>query len=358
MFAVRDLIAGADVVRRWFSQPVTNEGNLAVRPKLVWLLFNYLIDDSTAITSFPLVCRQWRDVKDHHAPQLRGCDRLKELLPQIAKDGHVGLLGWALTWVKYRKHDPKVYEIAVLQENLAILTLALQSKLKYDLHICNLAAANGKLEALKLLVKWRVPSADICKHAAGAGQLKILDWAWEQTSWWWGWRFEETCYFEAVKRGHAVTIAWLYLKKVPWKPEILYQAAFYGWKEIIEWGRQQKVKGWDPLDSDLCEAAAKGGHFDLIIWLNVKCGYIWGDRTMMGAVYFGDCKFFVKLYEEACPWKSRLPAIEKAVELEKIEILRECVRLQIISCSDIRNLAARSKSVSVLNWVNCLEQKE
>jgi|GEM_PF-4318105 len=350
------LISAGIQAKSWFFPTATNEGNLFVKPAIVDRIFTYLSNDSTILTSFPLVCRQWRDVRTRSISRLKSDHRLKELLPQIAQNEHVGLLKWALTWVKNREHDSKVYEVAVCNQNLEILKLALQHNLKYKLDICNIAASTGKLKALKLLISWRVPSADICRYAAGGGQIVILEWATQQWFWSWWWKLDESCYFEAAKGGHVTAIAWLYANKVPWNPKILYEAAFYGSKEIIVWARENKVKGWGIWESDLCAAAAKGGHLDLIVWLKMQ-GYRFVDEAMLGAVHFGKYDFFINLFSEGPAWVDRSPVKKEAVRLGKIEIIRALLTLGIFDYSEIRELAVAFKNNELLQWVNYHDQQ-
>ena len=152
----------------------------------------------------------------------------------------------------------------------------------------------------------RLPStANFMMQAAEEGRLALLKWARGQ-----GCPWDSRAPLTAAQRGHLSVLQWLRDQGCPMKPlQVGIAAARAGQRAVLWWGIKEVVPPCFPIkDGRLCDAAARGGHGELLLWLR----------------------------EEGCPWRQEhhhqrrargsLPVVGLCERWDVPSTLMSCVR--------------------------------
>lgn len=152
-------------------------------------ILSFIIDllDKSSKTAFSFVCLTKHKVL--FTQKVRKC----ELIIQIIKDNHFGLLKWADDFgCSFQKNSSSHYIIAIDNNNLEIFKWLKENGCPWDEFICCDAAAKNRLEILKWTRVQNPPcpwDEDTCSEAAFGGHFEILKWARENNCPW----DEDTC---------------------------------------------------------------------------------------------------------------------------------------------------------------------
>ena len=157
---------------------------------------------------------------------------------------------------------------AVLQNANRLIWAVSTSSVFYYLHIdgspgtylCELSAAIGALDTLKLLRAWQIPwNSFTCRGAARNGHLKVLIWARNQ-----GCKWDTVASSQAAVGGHLHILIWAINNGCALDPDICSSAARGGHLSVITWALQQQAFKWN---NTIFYEAARGLHLDLLKWI-------------------------------------------------------------------------------------------
>ena len=239
--------------------------------------------------------------------KVKGAAYEGDLLNCAAQQGSVEILRWLM--------EEKGWELkgdtgrrAVMGGSVEVLAYLVDMGYHFAEGVCDWAAREGRLEALKFLrgldppCPWREMT---CWAAAWEGHLHVLKWARAQNPpcpW-----NSRTC-STAAKGGHLDVLMWARAQNppCPWDEKTCSGAARGGHLDVLKWARGQDPPC--PWDEETCWAAARGGHLDVLKWAraqNPPCP--WNDSTCSEAARGGhlDVLKWARSQDPPCPWDWR-----------------------------------------------------
>ena len=143
-------------------------------------------------------------------------------------------LAWPQAWTN------NICKEAARAGNLAVLQWLVANGCKCDTSTCGGAAAGGHLEALQWLVDngctW---DTSTCACAAEGGHLEVLQWARAN-----GCRWNASTCACAAEGGHLEVLQWARANGCPWYKSTCTMAAKGGHLEVLQWARANGCQ-WD-----------------------------------------------------------------------------------------------------------------
>ena len=104
---------------------------------------------------------------------------------------------------------------------------------------------------------------------------------------------------KAAKYGYAKVVQWACSRGFPFfSQQVFASAAVNGQQAFLVWGQ---TTGELEYDSVVSEAAARGGHLDLLLWLRAY-GPAWNSEICVGAAGGGQLKILKWLRANSIPW--------------------------------------------------------
>lgn len=259
-----------------------------------------------------------------------GCSWDHRTATEAARHGHLALLRWAVA--EGCGLDTAAINAAARGGHLAVIQELRDRGLSWHPETTASAAAGGHLELLKWAIahdaRWS-PSA--CFEAAGSGSVELLVWASDhgaplrrgdsvgggcKQNLYVSVHGGDSMYAIAACNGHVDTLDWLRSKEVPWPRDNgdwgppcdisdgLYACAAYGGHQaVIEWLEAHGVVRNAHGDATACEAAADGGHLELLQWMRSRSSpYAWNQDTCKAAAANGHLDLLRWAHENGAPW--------------------------------------------------------
>ena len=159
-----------------------------------------------------------------------------------AENGHVHVLRWLITrngsLCKLRLNACR---LAAQNGHIPVLELARDRDAFVFDHptLCTWAAFGGKLETLKWLIAHGSPvGADVAKEAAEHGHLDVLKYLKAQFPEQYT-EFPRKAMVLAARHNYAEVVEWLHANNTVLTPEVVYEAAQYGFADIVRWALRQ-----------------------------------------------------------------------------------------------------------------------
>lgn len=268
----------------------------------------------------------------------------------------------------------KEFLLAVEERNVdkASALLKLPNRItKSSYKYCNIAADNGDLPMLKLLISKNFSlnvlaygfaargghlnilqsdlmpkniyklNTDICAFAAGGGHLDVLKWAHKENFSW----NESTC-ANAAGGGHLAVLQWARGAGCPWNESTCTFAAGYGRLAVLQWAHENGCR-WD---ENTCTAAAKNGHLDVLKWARSN-GCDWDEETSEITAKNGHLAVLKWARSNGCPWDES-NMCSYAAEGGHLEVLK-WVHSQGCPWTDKTcELAAKKGHLAILQWAH------
>jgi hypothetical protein len=170
------------------------------------------------------------------------------------------------------------------------------------------------------LLKWKIRSYDglqfdpsCAVSTALRGHLDTLEFINPYTQ-----MAESVCEAAAIG-GHLNVLQWLRKQSppCPWNKKTCKAAARGGHMKVLQWLRKQSPPC--PWNEQTCMAAAEGGNLDVLKWLRAH-GCPWNKRTCQAAARGGHMEVLKWARKNGCPWDARTCA--KAAGGGHLEVLK------------------------------------
>lgn len=230
-----------------------------------------------------------------------------------------------------------------------LLSIIDERIISYSYKPCERAAANGRIDTLKLLIENGYPySSSAYDYAAKGGHLAILKWLREislKNN-----RLNILDYWTmagAAEGGHLDILIWLKQQGCEWNEMIGNDAAEYGQFDILKWLKNEFKGNGQLWTITTCCEAAKNGHLDILKWL-IEDGCPKNELLFMYAAKSGRLDIVEYLREIRCPWDSR--ACDAAAENGHFEILQWLVKNECSVGSNVFEYAALNGHLEILKW--------
>ena len=183
-------------------------------------------------------------------------------------------------------HTAAMYNLEVLKH---LRTLPLKSKFMEVIWssylISSHAAGAGQLHIVQWLREQNIPcDSGTCTAAADSGHLEILQWChthgveWDEDTFGaaadgghWpvlNYLYDNGCPWDsftcskAAAEGRLEVLQWLRSKGCPWCPQTPSFAAYYGHFDVLKWAYYNNC----PVDYDTCISAHRGKHWEILEW--------------------------------------------------------------------------------------------
>ena len=268
-------------------------------------IFSFISEEERAILRE--VCRRFRN-----SPVLTESKFTEATVLAATRHGATNLLSWLFSRINYdtkRSLGPK---------------------------ICKAAARAGKLEVLQWARANGCPWSATCSKAAAGGHLEVLQWAHANGCPW----NELTC-SEAAKGGHLAVLKWARANGCPWDELTCSEAAARGHLAVLKWARANHCPWWDIY---ICADAAKKGHLKVLQWARANGG-TWGATCSIAAAR-GHLAVLKWAHAKGCPWNEL--TCSKAAEGSHLKVLKWA--LTHGAPHDIENLKMTS-STKAKQWL-------
>ena len=133
---------------------------------------------------------------------------------------------------------------------------------------------------------------------------------------------------------------------------VLDVAARQGYLQVFEkyWSHVPKKRLSKLWDKDTCRWAARGGHLDLVKWLQAK-GCQWDSSTSNSAAFGGHLEVlqWIRSEDPPCPWNSRVCRF--AARQGHLEVLRWARSQRCPWDEEVPYAAAQGGHLKVLKWL-------
>ncbi|AGO85343.1 Ankyrin repeat domain containing protein [Pandoravirus salinus] len=257
----------------------------------------------------------------HH----RTCPRYAHACRDAVRDGRVDVA------VVLRDHlhpfDSTMTETAAAHGDVGMLARLLGPACQLTDRVCTIAAARGHLDVLRFAhekgTRW---GRDTCAAAARGGHLEVLKYAHERGCAW----DHSTC-AAAAKGGHLACLQYAHTYGCPWyERTVLQKAGKYGRLDCLRWAVEHGCRIDNnpfatvilcdaarrghldvvsylvndtacPLSACAAEAAADGGHLDVLRCLR-EAGCPWTSAVCRNAAAGGHLDVLAYAHENGCPW--------------------------------------------------------
>ncbi|KAG5188362.1 hypothetical protein JKP88DRAFT_287446 [Tribonema minus] len=200
-------------------------------------------------------------------------------LRTAVESAHLPTLQWMQQQCSDRHFNHRLCRFAAAAGHLEVLQWLRNAKCEWDESTCVSAAQHGHLAVLQWAIAngcdWR-PGTAVCAAAAAGGHLHVLQWARANRCAW----DEETCALAAM-HGHLPLLQWVRANGCRWDASTCARAAHGGHIHILEWARANGC-AWDAVT---CAAAARMARLNVLRWARAR-GAPWDARTCAcGALY-------------------------------------------------------------------------
>ena len=228
----------------------------------------------------------------------------------------------------------------------------------YEGDLLNYAAFQGSVEILRWLMEEKgcEPNGGTGRWAGWSGSVEILEYLSG-----WGYEFDKRVCEEAAREGHLEALKFLRGLDPPcrWDWKTCEGAAKGGHLEVLKWARSE-----DPpclWDEGTCMKAAEGGQLEVLKWLRDQdppCP--WNSNTCAYAAYRGQLEAlkWARSQHPPCPWNEETCAW--AAQGGQLEVL-EWARSQEPPCpwrrSDCRETASHNDHQHIVDWIDQREDE-
>ena len=154
------------------------------------------------------------------------------------------------------------------------------------------AVHTGDLPLLQCAVRRGCPTFAVCREAAKAGHLEILEWAHEHDCPW----DNGTCW-EAAVGGHFECLTYAHEHGCPWDKGTCWEAAVRGHLECLTYAHEHGC----PWDETTCSHAALYGNLNCLTYAH-EHGCPWDRHTCRKAVFGERFECLAYARRHGCPW--------------------------------------------------------
>jgi len=226
---------------------------------------------------------------------------------------HFGYLTTLRCYQRYRglRNESRLCQAAARNGDLEALKALRDENVPWNELTCSYAALGGHFEVLKWLHEegcdWDM---NTCAHAALKGHFEILKWARANGCPWdddvegeverraaGGPRAPATTFESAAAFGSIEILTFLHHNGCPWNEMTCKRAAERGNIEVLKWLRENGC----PWDETSCAHAAMGARLEALQWLRAN-GCPWDSRACAYAAMGGHIEVLQWLRENGCPW--------------------------------------------------------
>ena len=130
------------------------------------------------------------------------------------------------------------------------------------------------------------------RHAIKLGCLQLVQHLYNA-----GYQINQTTCEAAALGGHLDILKWARANGCPWSEETCEEAAWGGHLETLQWARANGC----PWDESTCFGAALGGHLEILQWARAN-GRPWEVRTCEKAARRGHLEILQWARGNGCPW--------------------------------------------------------
>jgi hypothetical protein len=166
-----------------------------------------------------------------------------------------------------------------------------------DSSVCRGAAIAGRLDILQWARQAGIPWDNaVCEAASAAGHLHVVRWAHENGAPW----NEYSCGAAATRHARLNMLEWLRTHDAPVGQFTCCAAAAAGKLDALQWALANGAQ-WD---EQTCALAAYGGHLAVLQWAR-SMGAPWDSRTCRNAACAGNLEVLQWARENGCAWSKK-----------------------------------------------------